>query len=136
MANIKYTDIEAEQHAKEAGVPPRPKETKNEIDERGAFVRQANSFIIPFGEKEGEWKAEAGRYRIYWAKGCNWSNRPVIARDLLGLKEVHIPAKQMYMGMGSVTVQTIKTRRPAPISFRSFTKEPMQTLREGRQRQH
>lgn len=88
MAKIKYTDIEAEQYAKETGVPPRPRETKNEIDERGAFVRQANSFVTPFGEKEGEWKAEAERYRIYWAKGCNWSNRPVIARDLLGLQEV------------------------------------------------
>lgn len=83
-----YTDAEAQQHAEEVGVPPRPKETRNEIDERGAFVRQANSFIVPFGDKEGEWKAEAGRYRIYWAKTCNWSNRPVIARDLLGLQDV------------------------------------------------
>jgi putative glutathione S-transferase len=87
-ANSSYTDAEAERHAAEVGVPPRPMETRNEIDERGAFVRQPNAFIVPFGDKEGEWKAEAGRYRIYWAKGCNWSNRPIIARNLLGLKDV------------------------------------------------
>ena len=83
-----YTDEEAEQHAQEVGAKPRPRETRDEIDERGAFVRQANAFTVPFGDGEGEWKAEAGRYRIFWAKGCNWSNRPVIARDLLGLQNV------------------------------------------------
>lgn len=83
-----YTDEEAERYAQLVGVPPRPMETKNEIDARGAFVRQPNAFIVPFGDKEGEWKAEAGRYRIFWAKGCNWSNRPIIVRDLLGLTDV------------------------------------------------
>lgn len=83
-----YTDEEAELHAAEVGAVPRPRETNVEIDERGAFVRQPNAFTVPFGGKEGEWKAAAGKYRIYWAKGCNWSNRPVIARDLLGLKDV------------------------------------------------
>lgn len=83
-----YTDAEAEEHAKEVGVPARPMETRNEIDESGAFIRQPNAFIQKFGEKEGELKAEAGRYAIYWAHGCNWSNRPVIARDLLGLQDV------------------------------------------------
>ena len=75
-----YTDEEAELHAREVGISPRPMETKNEIDEKGAFVRQPNAFIDPLPENP-----EAGRYRIYWAKGCNWSNRPVIVRDLLGL---------------------------------------------------
>jgi len=83
-----YTDEEAELHAKKIGVDPRPMETKNEIDETGAFVRQPNAAIQPFGNKKGDLKAEAGRYQIYWAKGCNWSNRPVIARDLLGLEKV------------------------------------------------
>ncbi len=83
-----YTDQEAEAHAQEVGVPPRPRETKSEIDERGAFVRQPNAFTVGFGEKEGEWKAEKGRYHIFWATGCNWSNRPIIARDLLGLQDV------------------------------------------------
>ena len=68
---IEYSDEEVELHAKEVGVLPRPMETKNEIDDRGAFVRQPNAFIVPFGAKSGEWKAEKGRYRIYWAKGCN-----------------------------------------------------------------
>lgn len=87
-AETLYTDALAEQFAQEAQVPPRPMETKNEIDETGAFVRQPNSFITPFGDKEGDLKAEKDRYAIYWAKGCNWSNRPVIARDLLGLQDV------------------------------------------------
>lgn len=83
-----YTDEEAEEHAKEVGAVPRPMETKNEIDDRGCFVRQANSFITPFGDKEGNLKAESGRYAIYWAHGCNWSNRPIIVRDILGLQNV------------------------------------------------
>lgn len=85
---IDYSDEEAELHAGEVGVLPRPMETKNEIDKRGAFVRQPNAFIVPFGAKSSEWKAENGRYRIYWAKGCNWSNRPIIARDILGLTDI------------------------------------------------
>ena len=32
--------------------------------------------------------AENNKYCIYWAPLCNWSNRPVIARDLLGLQDV------------------------------------------------
>ena len=87
-AKTKYTDEQAETYAKEVGAAPRPMETKNEIDARGAFVRQPNAFITPFGDKDGQLKAEANRYAIYWAKGCNWSNRPVIVRDILGLKDV------------------------------------------------
>ncbi|MDD6034763.1 MAG: hypothetical protein PUC30_00970 [Lachnospiraceae bacterium] len=51
--NRKLTDEIAEKYAKEAGVSPRPYETKSEIDDKGAFIRQPNSFITPFGEKEG-----------------------------------------------------------------------------------
>ena len=80
---VKYTDALAEQFAKEVGVDPRPNETLVEIDERGAFIRQPNAFIQPFGDEEGDLKAEANRYGIYWATGCNWSNRPIIVRDLL-----------------------------------------------------
>lgn len=83
-----YTDAEAEEHAQEVGVDPRPRETNVEIDETGAFIRQPNAFTQPFGDEEGDLKAEAGRYSIYWAVGCNWSNRPVIVRDLLGLQNV------------------------------------------------
>ena len=87
---IKYTDALAEQFAAEVGVDPRPNETLVEIDERGAFIRQPNAFIQPFGDKEGDLKAEANRFGIYWATGCNWSNRPIIVRELLGLQSFSI----------------------------------------------
>ena len=75
-------------HTGNSPVPrPRPKEIENEIDERGAFIRQPNHFTTPFGEAEGELKAESGRYRLFWAKGCHWSNRASIVRELLGLEE-------------------------------------------------
>lgn len=83
-----YTDLLAEKFAKEVGVNPRPNETKKEIDERGAFIRQPNAFIEKFGSKDNELKAEANRFSIYWAHGCHWSNRPVIVRDILGLEDV------------------------------------------------
>ncbi len=83
-----YSDELAESYAEQSGVLPRPAETRNEIDEKGAFVRQANAFSKGFGEKEGEWQAADGRYRLFWAYGCNWSNRPVIVKDLLGLDRV------------------------------------------------
>ena len=87
-ANVDYTDQEAEEHAKAAGVNPRPKETLDEIDARGAFIRQPNAFTKPFGDKPEDNKADKDRYIIFWAHGCNWSNRPVIARDILGLTDV------------------------------------------------
>lgn len=75
-------------HTGSSPVPrPRPKEIENEIDERGAFIRQPNRFTTPFGEAEGELKAARGRYRLFWAKGCHWSNRASIVRELLGLEE-------------------------------------------------
>ncbi|MDR1019982.1 MAG: glutathione S-transferase C-terminal domain-containing protein [Synergistaceae bacterium] len=93
-----YTDELAEQYAKEAGVDPRPNETISEIDERGAFIRQPNAFIQPFGDREGGLKAEANRYAIYWATGCNWSNRPVIVRDLLGLQDAIRDQRTSFTG--------------------------------------
>ena len=96
-----YTDEEAEAYAKEVGVDPRPNETVSETDERGAFIRQPNAFIQPFGDKEGEWKAAADRYSIYWATGCNWSNRPVIVRDLLGLQDVIKDQRTSHSGQSN-----------------------------------
>ena len=87
-AKNEYNDALAEKFAKERGVDPRPNETRTEIDDRGVFIRQANWFITPFGDKENELKAEENRYGIYWAHGCHWSNRPVIVRDILGLEDV------------------------------------------------
>ena len=85
---VPYTDAQAEAYAREVGAVPRPQETKNEIDERGAFIRQANSFIQPFGNGKDDLHAEANRFAVYWAHGCHWSNRPVIVRDILGLENV------------------------------------------------
>lgn len=82
-----WTDEQARIDAAERGVNPRPKEIKDEIDERGAFQRQKNHFDTPFGDGEGQLKAEAGRYRLFWAKGCHWSNRAAIVRELLGLED-------------------------------------------------
>ena len=62
---VDYTDEEAQRHAEKVHAIPRPKETIDEIDERGAFIRQANYFTTPFGEKEGEFKADKDRYVIY-----------------------------------------------------------------------
>ena len=64
----------------------RPVETKTEIDDRGAFQRQANRFTTPFGDEPGQLKAEKGKYRLFWARGCHWSNRASIVRELLGLR--------------------------------------------------
>ncbi|WP_455439110.1 glutathione S-transferase C-terminal domain-containing protein [Streptococcus salivarius] len=66
----------------------RPVETKTEIDERGAFQRQTNRFTTPFGDDPGQLKAEKGKYRLFWARGCHWSNRASIVRELLGLEDV------------------------------------------------
>ena len=66
----------------------RPVETKTEIDDRGAFQRQATRFTTPFGDEPGQLKAEKGKYRLFWARGCHWSNRASIVRELLGLEDV------------------------------------------------
>lgn len=84
---IKYTDELADYFAKVSHSKKRPV-ISDEIDERGFWIRQKNSLITPFGDKEGELKADKDRYIIYWASGCNWSNRPVIVRDILGLHDV------------------------------------------------
>jgi putative glutathione S-transferase len=63
-------------------------EDANEITKDGAFNRQKNRFTTPFGEGPGELPAEAGRYRLLWARICPWAHRAVIVRELLGLQEV------------------------------------------------
>ncbi len=98
-----YTDELAEKFASEAGIEARPKETVKEIDERGAFIRQPNAFITKFGDNEGELKAYGDkRYKIYWARLCHWSNRPVIARDILGLHDVI--ADEVVSGTGESNI--------------------------------
>lgn len=63
----------------------RPVETKTEIDERGAFQRQPNRFTTPFGDGTGQLKAEKGKYRLFWARGCHWSNRASTVPTLVDL---------------------------------------------------
>ena len=65
----------------------KPKEIEHEIDEKGYFIRQKNHFTTPFGYGENKLPVESGRYRLIWAKGCNWSNRASIVRELLGLED-------------------------------------------------
>lgn len=85
---VVYSDALAEEDAVERNINPRPQEIKSEINERGAFIRQVNRFTTPFGDEEGDLKAEAGKYHLFWAKGCHWSNRASIVRELLGLDDV------------------------------------------------
>lgn len=59
-----------------------------EIDTNGAFVRQKNRFVTPFGDGEGELPIEADRYRLLWSAVCPWATRQVIALKLLGLDKV------------------------------------------------
>jgi putative glutathione S-transferase len=63
-------------------------ENSHEIAENGAFVRQENHFITPFGNEEGQLPVEANRYRLIWTPLCPWATRQVIAFKLLGLEDV------------------------------------------------
>lgn len=96
--NIKYTDEVAEYLAGLNHTKPRPTINQGEIDEKGFWVRQKNSLITPFGDKEGDLKADKDRYIIYWNPGCNWSQRPVIVRELLGLQDVIKEQKVNHTG--------------------------------------
>ncbi len=63
----------------------RPAETVSEVDAYGNFHRQPNHFTEGFGE--GKHPVERDRYILFWAKGCHWSNRASITRELLGLQD-------------------------------------------------
>ncbi|MBP5151922.1 MAG: glutathione S-transferase C-terminal domain-containing protein [Lachnospiraceae bacterium] len=96
--NIKYTDEVAEYLAGLNHTKPRPTINQGEIDEKGFWVRQKNSLITPFGKEAGDLKADKDRYIIYWNPGCNWSQRPVIVRELLGLQDVVKEQKVNHTG--------------------------------------
>lgn len=83
----------------------RPTEKGSEVDEYGYFRRQRNHFTRAFADANEQsaassadgktdvqsgfpLKAEPYRYRLIWAKGCHWSNRASIVRELLGLQDV------------------------------------------------
>lgn len=80
MAEHEYYEVNGRQ------IRVRPTESGQEIDEYGNFHRQPNHFTKGFGE--GENPVEADRYILFWGKGCNWSNRASIARELLGLDQL------------------------------------------------
>lgn len=66
----------------------RPNVLVTEQDANGNFIRQQNLFNNSFGTGKDQNPVEKGRYRLIWAKGCNWSNRVSIARELLGLEDI------------------------------------------------
>ena len=60
---------------------------------KGAFEREASQFrhwITPHGEAgptgEGGFKAEPGRYHVYFSYACPWANRVLIYLNLKGLQ--------------------------------------------------
>jgi putative glutathione S-transferase len=63
-------------------------EDAHEISADGAFVRQQNRFVTPFGNGKGELPVEAGRYRLIVSNGCPWAHRQLIVFSLLGLGNV------------------------------------------------
>ena len=95
MAEFEYEEVNGRK------IRVRPTEAENEIDEYGNFHRQKNRFTTGFGE--GKNPVEADRYILFWGKGCNWSNRASIVRELLGLDviKVEIVAHDPTHGKGS-----------------------------------
>ncbi|MDR2098309.1 MAG: glutathione S-transferase C-terminal domain-containing protein [Spirochaetaceae bacterium] len=78
----------------------------------GAFVRQKNHFVTPFGKNPGELPVEAGRYRLIWCAACPWATRQMIVRSLLGLED-------------AISVGTVDPVRPAKeYSDWAFTLDP------------
>ena len=56
--------------------------------ENGGFNETRELFDTPFGDGPGHLPAEAGRYRVYWAKVCPWATRTVLTLKLLGLEDI------------------------------------------------
>lgn len=61
---------------------------KSEIDKDGRFVRQPNAFTNRItADGSSGYKAEPGRYHIYYSAACPWASRAVIVRKLKGLED-------------------------------------------------
>ncbi|MGO1592012.1 MAG: glutathione S-transferase C-terminal domain-containing protein [Ancrocorticia sp.] len=61
----------------------------------GGFRRQRNWFTARFGQEDGQWPVEAGRYRLLGSVGCGWARRQLIVTRLLGLQEA-LPFVLLY----------------------------------------
>ena len=94
MADFEYVDVNGRQ------IRVRPRETAQEIDEYGNFHRQPNRFTEAFGE--GKNPVEKDRYILFWAKGCNWSNRAAIARELEGEFSDDTPEDEYILVMDGI----------------------------------
>ncbi|MDR2758729.1 MAG: glutathione S-transferase C-terminal domain-containing protein [Spirochaetaceae bacterium] len=62
-------------------------ESFSEITPEGAFVRQANRFVTPFGSGPDELPVEAGKYRLIVSGVCPWAHRQLIVLGILGLAD-------------------------------------------------
>jgi putative glutathione S-transferase len=60
----------------------------------GAFRRQRNWFNGRFGDGEGQYPVEPGRYLILGSIGCGWARRQAIVTRLLGLTQA-VPFVQL-----------------------------------------
>lgn len=62
---------------------------QSQIDERGAFERQATSFHQSVSSEEGApFPPERGRYHLYVSLACPWAHRTLLTRKLKGLDAV------------------------------------------------
>ena len=69
-----------------------------ELSDGGSFKRSETSFrdwITP----DGEFPAQAGRYRLYVSLACPWAHRTLIMRALKGLQD-KIPVSVVNWFMG------------------------------------
>lgn len=83
-------ELETELNETPASPPPATTsfpETNVEQTPDGAFRRQRNWFNGRFGDGEGQFPAEPGRYRLLGSVGCGWCRRQLIVQRLLGLSE-------------------------------------------------
>ena len=58
---------------------------RHQISKDGRIGDLTPMFQTRFGDGEGEWPVEAGRYRLIWMPGCPYAHRAVLVWKLLGL---------------------------------------------------
>jgi len=81
----------------------------------GKFERKASSFRN-WVTKDGDFKAESGRYHLYVSHACPWAHRTMIFRTIKGLeKHISVSVVDWYMGD-----QGWAFERPEPIHGAKF----------------